>query len=306
MKKLSISFSLLLFLAACEKTVVIDIPRSEPRLVLSSILEKDSTIGVFVTKTRYILDPSDHTQQQYLVSTATPVIFENGVAVDTLVFDPTQSNYRSLQGTKIRSGILYGIKVSAPGFSIAEASSAVPSQSVIASVQRVRDARVDANGIHQDEITLKLNDPAERNFYLIQIYGSSWGGQFSHPVSCVSTTDKDIESLGYNDPMSSGECFDGGRLLMKDDHFNGREKQVVFYVESGSLQDIYDPATNRTWRPFIVVKRITEDYFRFLKTLDVYETTSDNPFAEPANVYSHEKNGFGLFTTFTAASDTLH
>jgi hypothetical protein len=305
MKKFSLIFLLVLYLSACEKTVVIDIPRRDPRLVLSGILEKDSTIGVFVSKTRYILDPSDHTQQQYLIATARPVIYENGVAVDTLVYDPADYSYRSMLGTKILGGNNYGIKVSTPGFSEAEAFTSVPSQSMIASVQRVRDARVDGNGIHQDEITLKLNDPAERNFYLIQIYGSAWGGMNGMPVYCVGTTDKDIESIGYNDPMASGECLDGGRLLMKDDHFNGREKQVVFYVESGSLQDIYDPVTNRTWRPYILVKRITEDYFRFLKTLDVYETTGDNPFAEPANVFTNVRNGFGIFTAYTSASDTL-
>ena len=91
---------------------------------------------------------------------------------------------------------------------------------------------------------------------------------------------------------------------MSDVNFNGRQKQVRLFVESSLLQD-YTAMDGRVHRPYVKVSRITEDYFRYVKSYHTYYNASGNPFAEPVNVFSNIKNGFGNFSAYSSVTDTL-
>jgi hypothetical protein len=309
MKKLVYLFAIILFsLFACEKVVYIKIPQKDPKLVVNAELAKDSLIILGVGKSRHVLDnvySSPSYIEEFMVSNATPVIYENGIAIDTLVYVASDYQYKSMRNKKILLGNTYSIKVTAPGFKDVTAESIVPTQSVIAEVNRIKNARTNSNGEQVDEITIKLNDPAEVNFYLIRFYTasySSYGG--SYTIGCVSTTDKDIETTGdESDPTAEDNCYDGGNLLMKDINFNNRQKQLKFSIESNQLTEYYN--NGRMYRPYVKVYRITEAYFKFLKSRAIYDGANDNPFAEPANVYTNIKDGYGIFSAYTVATDTL-
>jgi hypothetical protein len=295
-------------LTACEKPVTIEIPKKDPKLVIKGLLEKNEVVVVTVGKSRGVLDPVSYQTslvEQYTVKNALPVIYENGAAIDTLVYDAANYEYKAKYNSRIRDGFLYTIRVTAPGFTMAEASSLLPSQSVITEVRRIRNARTNIDGDLVDDITIKLDDPAgEKNFYLIQVWAAT-GSMFGNRIWCVSSTDKDLEPIGEDtDPLAQDNCFDGSSLLMKDVNFNGAQKQLKISVISNELQE-YQDSQGRRHRPYIKVLRITEDQFKYVKSYNIYTTAGDNPFAEPANVYSNIKNGYGIFAVSTAAVDTL-
>jgi hypothetical protein len=307
MKKQSLLLMIvsLWLLTSCEKNVKIDIPQKDPRLVINGLLVKNDLFTVRIGKSRGVLVPDNHQVslvEQYTVKTAVPVIFENDVAVDTLVYRPADFTYTTVRNKKVREGYNYTIRVSAPGFKQAEANSGLPSQSIIAELRRVKNSRTNSYGEQQDEITIKLNDPAgEKNFYLVQVWGA-----YGNKIFCVSTSDKDIEQIGDNtDPLDPDNCFDGGALLMSDNNFNGAQKQLKLFVQSTELTDYTDNVTHKTYRPFIKLFRITEDEFKFIKSNRAYSSAGDNPFAEPVNIYSNVKNGYGIFALSTMAVDTL-
>lgn len=306
MKKIIILFiTALLIFSSCEKTVIIDVPETEPKLTAHAWVGKGDVIIVQVGKSRHILSPHPNYDylNSYIVKDATVVLYENDVVYDNLVYDANDYKYKSPTGKTIRGGYTYTLKINAPGFKEAEAITVVPTQSTITEVQRVRNAGTNSYGNEVDDITLKFDDPLEKNFYLIKIYGGYFGSQY--PLYCINTTDKDIESMGEVDPFDPEPCFDGDRLLMKDVNFNGNQKQVKFRIESQELQEYTDPTTGRIMRPYIKLYRITEDYFKYIKTLNAFEMNDGNPFAEPSNVYSNLKNGYGIFSAYTVAVDTL-
>lgn len=297
-------------LLACEKPVTIDIPQKPSRLVINGWVGNDSIISVHVGKSRYSLAPRDSWSQlleTYTVKNAVPVVYENNIPVDTLVYDAVTYQYRSTRSKRIRQGYTYRVKVNAPDFPEAWAETPVPSQSVITKLERVRNARTNSAGQPEDEITITLDDPAgEENFYLVQIFTSAYNIGHGYPVSCVRTTDKDIEMMRYDtDPMDPDNCFNGNELLMKDVHFNGRQKVLKLYVESSLLPDYVDPNNGNVNRPYIYVYRITKDHFKFMKSFAIYWSTDENPFAEPVNVFSNVQNGYGVFSTYTKMTDTL-
>ena len=308
MKRILFITILMSALTACEKTITIDIPQRDPKLVINGWLEKGVPVSVMVGKSRNVLQPQNPTGSNldnYVVKNAMVVLFENNTAIDTLDYDAGTYRYISTNGTMLRDGFSYTLRAVAPGFAQAEAFTAMPSQSVIDQVTRIKDARTTADGYKQDELQIRITDPTEQNFYLVQIYRPDYGYGQGYPVSCVSTTDKDIEPIGeYADPLSTDNCFDGGTLLMRDVNFNGSQKQLRFFVDSYELQDYIAP-NGTVYRPYVKVMRVTEDYFKFLKSYHVYFNSSDNPFAEPANVYSNVKNGYGSFTAYTVATQSL-
>jgi hypothetical protein len=296
-----------IIITSCERNVEVNIPEKPPVLVLNGLLQKGDTISVVVGKSRHILSPaiSGNLSESYAVKNAIPVVFVNNIPVDTLKYLPAEYLYRSLKGTTIGSASAYTIKVMAPGFTPVEASAVLPSQSVIAEVKRTKNAKMNSSGAWMDEVTIKLDDPAgEKNYYLVQVFAAgTWYNNY--PLYCVSTTDKDIELIGEDaDPVSTDNCYDGGKLLLSDANFNGKQKVLNLFIESNELTDYVDGFGARK-RPYIHVLRITEDYFKYIKSSAVYQNAVDNPFAEPVNVYSNVKNGFGIFSLSTMAVDSI-
>jgi hypothetical protein len=122
----------------------------------------------------------------------------------------------------------------------------------------------------------------------------------------VSTTDKDIEPIGDNaDPFSTDNCYDGNSLLMKDVNFSGKQKVLHFFINSYELQDQTGQG-GQVYKPYVKVNRITEDYFKYIKSYHVYYNAADNPFAEPANVFSNVLNGYGNFSAYTTVVTTIN
>lgn len=298
---------LMIVFSACEKNVIIEVPEKEPSLVVNSLLEKNQPITLTVGRSRHILAPDEFPSlpDNYLIKNAIPVIYQNGVAIDTLKYQPTYE-YTTQRNTIIRDGFTYSIKVMAPGYKDVEASTNIPSQSMIAEIRWNRRVRTSSYGMEMDDIYLKLNDPgAEKNFYLIKIFSPNYGGT-NYAVSCVSTTDKDIEFTGEEaDPLDNESCFDGNNLLMKDDNFNGAVKQVKFSVGSDMIDEQVNYNTGQVYRAYIKVYRITQEHFKFAKSTATYLNNDENPFAEPVNVFTNINGGYGIFSAYTVAVDSL-
>jgi hypothetical protein len=47
--------------------------------------------------------------------------------------------------------------------------------------------------------------------------------------------------------------------------------------------------------PVVELYHVSEAYFKFEKSRIVASYTNGDPFAEPVNVYSNVKNGYGIF-----------
>lgn len=308
MKRIVLYTLIVILSEACEKTVTVNIPKKDPKLVINGLLVKGETVSLHIGKSRGVLEPDNFStslMEQYTVKNAMVVLFENGVSIDTLLYRASDYSYYSPRNRVARDGAVYMIKATAPGFTTtAEAISEVPSQSVLAGVVWNRGARNNDGGYPVDDIIIKLNDPAaEKNFYLVQIGISSpyaWGNFY-----CVSSTDKDLEPSAETDPLDQESCFQGDRMLMKDVNFNGGFKQLKLSVDSMLLNNFVDPSNGTIYRPYIKLFRITEDQFKFLKSMDIYDAASENPFAEPTNVFTNVKNGYGIFSISTVAIDTL-
>ena len=301
MKKFIISNLIAGFiLSACEKDVAVQIPAHKSRLVVNGEVAQNELFMIRVSRSVGIDEPiPQNSTEAFNVINARVLLKQNGVIVDSLNYNNTNKRY---EGTKVRAmiGNTYTVVATAPAFGEAEATSYLPSLIRQTHLAIGRKVRTNEHGQPLDEVTITFKDDVStKDHYLIRIKGAY--GQY---VFCARTNDKDIERPVSTDPFSTDDCLGGNELLFSDNNFNGTTKTIVFNIFSTELNEYTDRQGN-TLRPTIELLHVTSDYFKNFKSLHTYNNTSDNPFAEPVNVFTNIKNGYGFFTTYAMAVDTL-
>lgn len=289
--------------AACEKDTKVNIPPHTPRLVINGIIPENGLFQVRAGKSQGILTPN--TSSQYAVTNAVIVLFENGVAADTLKYDAAQFLYATRTSKRAQPGKTYQLAAAAPGFTTATATTATPAKPVITRLVFTPNARTTTEGNQLDDLTVTFNDPgSEKDYYLVRVMIAG-GNNFYYPVYCIYSNDIDIERPPTDDPMSSNSCLSGEQVMLRDVNFNGRAKQLRISFDAGAADPFIEPGTGRMFRSYVELQHITEDQFKFLKSRDAYDFAADNPFAEPVLVYSNVKNGYGIFAVHSQAVDSI-
>jgi hypothetical protein len=302
-----IAFLFICILAAsCERDVIIDVPAQPTRLVVNGITSVNSPFTVFVGKTAGILEQA--TPNTYKVSDALVELYEDNVLKDTLVYNPTANKYTVKRNTRAQTGRTYLLKVSAPGFTTAESQTFTPATVNIQSITRKQNVRTNANGNPLDELKISFTDDgAVSNNYLFKIKRPTYfgGGAMNYTgVYCMHSTDKDIERGNNADPTDFENCIDQ-EFFMTDRNFNGSIKEIIIYVDHSDLETMINPANNRSYKPVVELNNITADHYKYRKSYNTYLDSEDNPFAEPVLVFTNVKNGYGVFSTYAAVSDTI-
>jgi hypothetical protein len=296
-----------IFFCSCERNVTVKLPDSKPKLVIRSI----NDAGLFSPVVNYlsvgkaigILDTSNRNNQSWLnalvIKDASFLLLANGIVVDTLKFETAQSSYRQ---TKPFNGTVksYTIKGGAPGYLPIEATTAIPDYIPVTIVEYKKEVRKKRNGAFVDEITIAFTDPGnEKNFYGIDFFVANFGGSFGR--NCFYTRDKDIDDQGNGfDPFDDEEaCFES--VTLNDNNFNGTKKTIKFEVLSELMKPFKDTQTGVITFPQIILEHFTENHYKYIKSIAKYKDVRDNPFAEPVNIYTNIKNGYGIFTFQTSS-----
>jgi hypothetical protein len=284
-------------LAACERETHMNIPPQPPKLATESFSGQNVFPEAYLTRTRGVTDPLPISGQTdiYLVRNATVLLYENDILKDSLKYNAGQQRYKAAIA-KIQAGKTYKLVLSAPGFPTAEAISVTPLLVPINNMTFTRNARNDIDGNPQDEVKLSFTDNGStEDYYLVRIYNS-----YHDILYCVITNDKDVEKLVYEDPFYPDDCLQSNRLLLSDKNFNGTNKTLIFYTEAGELEPT--PGSGKAW---VELLHVNKEYYTYIKSLNTRENADDNPFAEPVNLYTNVKNGYGMFTTYAMAVDSI-
>lgn len=305
MKKI-FAFLIIIFTTSCEKDIIVDVPPQTVKLVVNGIVRTNTNFRVSVSKTAGVLDfPGS---SGYRVSNAFVQLYENNILKDTLVYDSASNTYSVKRSTRPVAGRTYLLKASAPGFVTAETEAITPNPTPIQSITRRVNVRKDASGNFLDELKITFTDEATPgNHYLFRIRNYRYGGGNTVTyggIECMRSSDRDIEGRTNDDPSEFETCIDR-EFFMRDINFNGRTKEVVLFINHTALEPVFIQSLNRNYKPIVELHSITADHYKYSKSIGAYRDAEDNPFAEPVLVYSNIKNGYGIFTTFDLARDTI-
>ncbi|MBL7813605.1 MAG: DUF4249 family protein [Saprospiraceae bacterium] len=325
-----ITFCLITFLmSSCDDDkfsplVEIETPPHKPRLVVRADWSIGSdSLAVFVSRSRGVLDKDkanfgetftyfngtdtvrSYTEYYDTVPNTKVELLRNGQLLGTIPY--REKGYHVAKGLYKLDTIpntVYTIRVSAPNFETVEASQKVQNRFSVLRGSFQSDAAIYDNRNpfdppqKGDALSIELKDDAnDENYYTIDRTNSGFrGGDFS-PIITRDTLGKSYTAIGnarFIDPnMDKG--------FLSDIVFSGKtylwrfwlRPELYFSANSNSFQSRLKSGDKVT----LNIRSTSKDFVLFIKTLDLAQQASDNPFfTEPVILHSNVKNGYGVFT----------
>jgi hypothetical protein len=283
MKK-PIIYLLLFGLCACDLVVDVDIPLGPNRLTINSLFHPDSTWLVMLSNNQHILNDSSY---QPSVENAIVVVVEDGVPADTLVYE-NYGFYRSQKRPSV--GKEYQLIVRRETSEIITGPSTIIKPETVKKVELIKGVET-GHGRLNNKINVTFADKSlEPNYYQIVVKTEHEQIDFRHHEKVLSFPG--FVRLESDDPSIQSQIinqYEG--LVIKDVLFNGREVTLSFKTPENDL--FQEGAV------IVSLRTLSPEYYHYKTTASLQEHTSGDPFAQPVNVYSNVKNGYGIFAGFS-------
>jgi hypothetical protein len=304
-----------LFGLSCEKNVDIDIEDLDPMIVLNGLLEADSTVEIFVSRTRHILD---NKELGILSDAEVSIIDPEGTSQSLSI---SGGRTYSSSALIIEQGSRYRVTVEAQGFEPVEATVTVPVSIPIDQIDTA--SSVNEWGEQKVNFEISFTDPpGEENYYMLSL-------QAKVPVAYFDIIErldtlyvdevKDTVIMGivydtieYTVPRYENLWIESEDLAIEQwDYFNN---QLIFtdklfdgkkYSFNGSyytwfLWDAGDSATI-----YYQLHSVDEHYFKYVNTREDHYYAKDDPFAVPVVVHNNIENGVGILGASSASVDSM-
>lgn len=291
MKKIYFIICISFLYISCEKVIPFDGDVTIPKLVINSIFVSDSTFKVHVSSSRSVIDTSPF---QNIEDAIVTIKDDNGTIIETL--NHLDNGFYAGQ-TYPSQNQIYTLDVNHPNYNNISASDSLPSPITINNV----DTSTIIDPINGDrlQITMNFDDPENsQNYYLIETYSVN---EYL-VIKNSDTTDYELDTTKQYMVLTDEVFQNGGRIwreqgLFNDLLFNGQNKsleiEIPNYNETGN--EIGYQWSYKTLSLRLYLHNISKSYYYYRTSLELYQSASGNPFAQPVQVYSNIENGFGVF-----------
>ena len=237
------------------------------------------------------------------------MIYKNDIYTDSLYYTnqkaggeiyPT-SNYKSSK-TFPELNNEYKIRVRRRGFPDAISITKIPR---LVNIERIDTSRIPAAGSDfMMNCRIEFNDPpGEKNYYLVNVMETSLlhNVKFYREFDCYDPVIE--EEFGSNN--YAGKILKYG-YAFSDNLIDGKKYNLAISFKVFSYWDSpHNPNPRTSHIYYIRLISITEDYYRFIKTLNLFNETYMNPLAEPVLVHSNVSGGYGIFSGAAVSSDSI-
>jgi hypothetical protein len=272
---LLIVLAIIILGSACQKTVILDVGIVKPRLVVNSILDKDSVIRVQLSKSRSMVDSSGSIEK---ISTATVKVYEDNILMQTLTKGSAGLYSFSL---KPKTGKDYRLEVDNTEFGHVQATALIPTPPFL---NYATQTTVLTPGSNTQYIKFKIgikDEGIQPDFYYLRAFiikkGFLPGANSNFVMSAAIQSDDNV--IITDDSMLKGVIFD-------DAAFIGKNYEMIVYTPYRITKDF------NLW---FELSSITSDYYKYLVSSIMQNNAGSNPFAEPVVIKSNVQNGTGIF-----------
>ncbi|MEM1095548.1 MAG: DUF4249 domain-containing protein [Bacteroidota bacterium] len=286
MRHLVLFAAVAVVVTGCELVVDVDVPTLPATLTVNSFPEAGASWEAHLAAAVPVV--STQQVQESVISDGTVEVFHNGARIAELAYTPADTDpnfllsppYRS-QGPRVVAGETYTLRASAPGYSAVEATTTIPTPVALDTLRSRLTPSSD--GFSQRlRADLTITDaPNADTYYFLAFRSISGGPTFNDFFELINAPFRTVSA--FEDNSVNG-------LFFSDATF--RNQTVEFSIEAsvniGSISEI-------------VLYTVEEAYFRYHTALRDQQDTQENPFAEPAPVYSNVQNGLGIVASLAAA-----
>ena len=314
MKRYKLYFGILMItISGCEKEIKMDIPENERKLVVNGVFTIGEGIGFDVSKSRGFLENGNFET----VDNAEIKLFEDNVFIknperrtyyyytypnnDNSIRDSVYNCYYRFPNFSFSKDKTYKMEISVPGIDkMASVEFRIPTLVPFIKLDTM-SYFFDGNSINL-QFDLQINDPPnEENFYVLNISTKEevWLKKETGEYYIIRNRGQvDIESNNLQINTNTNNYINTERLIFTDRLFDGKLKNIILKTKNDSPSSHvsmkgYTYATD-TSKYQIILRSISKDYYNYLVTIDLYNSTNGNPIAEPIGVKSNVKNGLGI------------
>jgi hypothetical protein len=218
--------------------------------------------------------------------------------------DSLYGYYVPVRGFVGEPGRTYTLRASAPGAEAVEATLTLPEPAVIETGSYIPATQDNNNPVFRNSagrLTCSILDNAgTADYYLayarvLDRNGKYWGA-VRRDYSSTSNDGLDV-NLDRFQLSEGGQDYGYGLYPFSDVGGNGQRLTLSTDVLL-QYQGDFNPNNPVVVQPGfieITISSITPDTYRFYQSRNRYNNTGDNPFAEPAPLFSNVRPGYGLF-----------
>ena len=286
---------------ACEEPVELDIDLPPPRLVISCNFNPDQLVRVNVSKSDNVLS----TAPSVAIADAEVEIYQDSVFLERLELIVPADNQRPYYTTtqlRPQVGVQYQIRVAAPGYPPASATSSIPESVGISSliVDDLQSGAGHTSGRrhYSYDVAMNYNDPLGRvNYYHINFYQQVL--EFKVEGEDTTFTREFLYPVGFDEEDSNNFVVPAttGGVLLQDKPFPD-ELRFRLGIEL--------EANHQKLGSIIVeLRTVSEEYYLFHSSLSRQQNSGSGGLKEPVFVYNNVQNGHGIFAGYNLSAISL-
>jgi len=275
----------LLFLhISCEEELQVPVPEEQSKLVINSLMGVDSLLRVHVGKSSVF-------QEGFInpaIENAEVQIKQNNQILGNMSHE--SAGWYVLNNNYLTGNSDYQIEVSHPDYETVNAQTEVLEKVDITGLtyQKSEDDKLD--------FTLQFQDNAlQENYYMILL-------RVLDETSSI-LIDYNSDDIVFNGNLSLNPIGLQQNMLrdshtFSDENFNGNQIDMSFFIYVPSFTEVFN-----TYQ--VELYHITQDYFKYERSLVAFKNREDLPFYKKVNLHSNVSGGYGIFTSYALDSRTI-
>jgi hypothetical protein len=271
---------------AFETTLEIDPPEVPNAMVLNSFIKESDTLAFLsVGKVQNLIE-LDASLAKVNDATVSIQNVNTGEIINAKTLDgglPINYSFEIPEGW-VNENSEYEINVEHPDYPSLSARQVLAEEPSVVSIEYNEDGGIDQDGDDVSEIILQIEDRPGKQYFeilLFEYYEQNGNYFLGSDINLSSTDPSTIEGYNYSSLLIDDETFQDETKLLNVKFNNYFQDDTRFYL---------------------LVRAVSEDYFRYSKTLKLEDDSEDNPFQTPVQVYSNVDGGFGIFALFSEKS----
>lgn len=291
-----------LIASTCERPVELPFDVPDPRLVVVCNFTDGAFFIVQVSKSRSALDQSP---EEYIAD-AKVDIYQGDTFIETLELtqrgNELRTPYYITRELKPKQGVVYTIRVEAPGFETVMAQSSMPEAMEILSFDLSSITKAPSpNGAMRYDYTAEISyedTPGELNYYHLKLYQQFLA--FDLVEGDTTLIDSTIQTVVFSNSINNNfllAYFSGG-ILFEDRAFQTNRIAIPVAVE-------VNPQSQLIGKVYAELRSVSEEYYKFHQTLNQQQNNPGGAFTEPVIVFNNIENGHGIFAGYNASTDSV-
>lgn len=282
--KTLIFFVIISSLSSCKKVIDIELPATDPKIVVNSFFTENSRIKVHLSKSIGILEniiPE--------CTDATVIMRENNIIIDTMYYQSGYYYSHILAETNNN----YALEIIVPDMETVFCEDIIPEKTLLQNFVCTDSVLIDEDGFIINELKLDFEDFLGPSFYEVQLSAKYIIDNNGTSIWFMKNSDPIITSTGLLD-------YNPKTLIFTDKMFDGKHCSVKIYFATRTYAD---------YNLKITFRSVSESYYKYKERQFAYLFSLENDIfsgmSEPINLYSNITGGYGIFAGYTSDEKVL-